>query len=588
MSNHLTPQTMLAYIDGELSKSEMRQAEDHLHSCWTCLAEVERLKDDIALILDAQKEQFEPALPPPPKPWASFESLVARNLAEQREPSWMRMFIFIRSMVSPARIIVSSVVVAGLMILAYSFLRARTVSAKEVLQRVQIADTKRATITKDQVIRERVHVRRTTKGQTHSQLANVDTWRSPTAIYWNVNDDDSAAAALKAQYQSHGIPASLPLSAASVDSWGKVAGGTPAVTQQGSDVDVSFARTSNATQATVERVSLLIQPETWQVKQMTLYFPDESFEVTEDDYAVIPTSEVPANLLAYLEPEALPPVVSHPIAGPVSGVAASAIHLPMVNLDRAELNVFATLHSLKADLGEPVSVTRSGQAVRVGVWQLPPERQNELRSALADQPGVQVELTAPHVLPKNSAIARGAAPPPISNGGPIHIDVESGGDDQRLLKFFGNAERQQDFTNETLATSTTILSHLYALRYLQREFPVDKNMALPVEEQKQLGALVQDHATAISTSLDGLVRQLAPLEANFGVAPCTSSLSLTSVTWQGGSLEALETARVADHLLRALLTTSQAPAIPDSALPEIDQSLCRLRTELKNLNAAIH
>jgi hypothetical protein len=588
MNNHLTPQKMLGYIDGELSKSETQRAEEHLHSCWICLTEVERLKDDIALILNAQKEQFEPALPPPPKPWVSFETLLARSMPAQPEASWTRMNIFIRPLVSPARILVSSVVIAGLMILAYSLLRSRTVSAKEVLRQVQIAGTRRATINKDQVIRERVHIRRIRQGENQQQSASVDTWKSPTATYWNVGDNNAAAADLKAQYQAHGIPVSLPLSAASVDSWGKAAGGAPTVSHQGSDMDVSFAGTGNGVQGTVERVSLLVQPETWQVKQMTLEFPDESFEVTEDDYSVIPTSAVPADLLAYLEPEALPPALSQPVIPAVSGVAISAIHLPMVNLDKAELKVFATLHGLKADLGEPVTVTRSNQAVQVGVWQLPPERQDKLRAAFADQPGVQVELTAPRILLKNSMIARATVPAPVSNGTPIHIDVESGGDDQRLLKFFGTPEREQDFTKEAIGTSTAILSHLYALRNLQGQFPLDKDVSLAPEEQTQLHMLVQDHATAISTNLDSLARQLGPLDANFSVTPCTSSVAPVAVSWQGGSLEALETARVVDHLLRALLTTSQAPAVPDSALPEIDQNLCRLRAELKNLSAAPH
>ncbi len=588
MNNHLTPQKMLAYIDGELSKAETRRAEEHLHSCWTCLTEVERLKDDIALILDAQKEQLEPDLPPPPKPWVSFEILLARSLPEQPESSWARTSIFIRSLVSPARVLASSLVIAGLIVLTYSFFRSRTVSAKEVLRQVQIADTRRTTISKDQVIRERVRVRRITHGENQQQLASVDTWKSPTATYWYVKDSDSVAADLKAQYRAHGIPVNLPLSAASVDSWGKAVGGTPTVSQQGPDMDVSFAGTSNGAEGSIERVSLLVQPETWQVKQMTLKFPDESFEVTEDDYSVMPTSEVPANLLAYLEPEAPPPVLSRPVAPAVSGVAVSAIHLPMVNLDKVELNVFATLHSLKADLGEPVSVTRSGQAVQVWIWQLTPDRQSELRVALADQLGVQVELTAPRLPFTNGVNARATVPTPVLDSTPLHIDVESGGDDQRLLKFFGSPEREQDFTNEALAISTAILSHLYALRNLQGQFPPDKDMSLAVDDRAQLHVLVQDHATAVSTNLDALVRQLEPLEANFGVTPCRSSVAPVAVNWQGGSLEALETAKVVDHLLRALLTTSQAPAVPDSDLPEIDQNLCTLRAEVKDLSAPPH
>jgi anti-sigma factor RsiW len=82
MNNHLTTQQMLTYIDGELSKSEMGLTEEHLHSCWTCLTEVERLKNGIVTILDAYNEHFAPALPPSPRPWPNFQVLLARRLLE--------------------------------------------------------------------------------------------------------------------------------------------------------------------------------------------------------------------------------------------------------------------------------------------------------------------------------------------------------------------------------------------------------------------------------------------------------------------------------------------------------------------------
>jgi len=586
MNNHLTPQQMLSYIDGELSKAEARKAEVHLHSCWTCLTEVERLKADIATILDAQREQFAPALRPPPKPWASIESLMARAQPEQRVSLWTRLAVYLNRSLTPARFVVVSCVLATVAVFAYSIFRTRVVSAKEVLQRIQAADTKRSTITADQVIRERVRVRKTIHGQNRPQVANVDTWKSRSATYWNVAQNATPAADLEAQYKAHNVPIDLPLSSASVDSWRNAAGGEATVSREGSDMDVSFAGSSSGASGTIERVSLLVQPETWQVKQMTLDFADESFEVTEDDYSVIPTSEVPADLLAYLEPPPLPEDVTSPSSvHPLAREATGSIHLPMVNLDDAEVGVFMTLHSLKADLGEPITVTRSNRAVQVGIWQLPAERQDELRAALADQPGVLVFVTPPRVPLANSPPIPQTAPPTIS-GTPLHIDVESGGDDERLLKFFGSPAREQDFTDEALATSTAILSHLYALRNLQVQFTVDRALSLAPEEQSRLQALVRDHATAISTNLDALARQLGPVDANFNVTRCVSSVSPVVVTWQSGSQEALETGRAIDHLLRALFTTSQAPAVPDSALPQIDQNLCRLRAEVTNLTTA--
>lgn len=585
MNNHLTSQQMLAYIDGELSSSETRRAEDHLHSCWTCLTEVERLKGDIATILDAQNEGFSPALPSPPKPWASFESLLARSLPAQPVSVWMRLSAHLNALLSPARVLVVSLVVVVLLVCAYSVFRTKTVSAKELLQKIQIADSQRSTISRDQVIRERIHIRKTVRGQSQMHAASVDSWKSPTAVYWNLAENDSDSADLKARYQAHNIPADLPLSAASVGAWGEAAGGNPTVSRQGADMDLSYRGTAKGEAGSVELVSILVQPETWQVRQMTLEFPDASFDVTEDDYAVLSTSAIPAGLLAYLESDPPPEVISQRRAQPVSAVAASPVHFPMVNLDKAELDVFATLHSLKADLGEPVTVTRSSEAVDVGLWELPTERQEELRVALAKEPGVQVELTAPRTPLTQENPSTG---PMRSNvtGTPTHLEIESADEDQRLLKFFGSPDREQDFTNNVVATSTVILSHLYALRNLQERFPEQRDQSLTHEEQMQLHVLVQDHVTAIATDTDALKRQLAPLDANFNVTLCTSWVVPSLESWQRGSLESLETARDIDHLLRALLTTNQSPAVPDSALPEIDKDACRLRAQLKNLSAS--
>lgn len=108
------------------------------------------------------------------------------------------------------------------------------------------------------------------------------------------------------------------------------------------------------------------------------------------------------------------------------------------------------------------------------------------------------------------------------------------------------------------------------------------------KEQAQLAALIQDHATAISISLDALRIQFTPLDASFHVVPGASSAGPGTTNWQDGSIEALETAKVIDHLVRALLMTNQAPAAPDAALPLIDQNLTRLSAELKNFMAVTH
>jgi hypothetical protein len=589
MNNHLDHQQMLAYLDGELSRRETQKADEHLHSCWTCRTEVERLKTDIATILDAQNESFSPAMPPPPGPWPAFNTLLVRNLPAQSVSLWMRLAASMNALLTPPRVLVMSVAIAGVLVGAYSIFRTPVVSAKEVLRRIQVADTTRSAIAANEVIRERVHIRRTTRDDRRQQSAIVNTWKSQKTSYWETPNNDSVTSDLEAQYRAHDVPVSLPLSAASADAWGRVMGGAPTVTQQGSDIDLSFAGSTGGATGSVDRVDVLIQPQTWQVKQLTLAFADASFEVTEENFDVMSATQVPSDLLAHLDLLPAPQEVAESVAHPIPRLAVNAIHLPPVNLDAAELVVLSTLHQMKADLGEPVTVTRSSRDIQVGVWQLPNDRQNEVREALADKPGVQVMLAAPHNLQRGDAVAREMAPPPtLPAGGPIRVDADSEDEDQRLLKFFGSPEKEQAFTSQTLATSTTILSHLYALRNLEVQFPAEKEQGLGAVEDAQLSALIEDHTSAIEDSLGTLSTQLAPLNREFKVVPSDQSAEATVTNWQSASLDALETARIADHLLRSVFTTSQTPTAPDVALPLIDQNLSRLSAEVASLRPKTH
>jgi hypothetical protein len=357
--------------------------------------------------------------------------------------------------------------------------------------------------------------------------------------------------------------------------WGIAAGGSPTASREGADVNLTFAKARGEEAEPVERVTLLIEPQSWHVKQMTLDFSDASFEVTEDEYSVLPSSEVPPDLLAYLQPPAVEPIVK-----PGSDIEMSALPPPTLNLDRVALDVFATLHSLKADLGEPVTVTRSRRGIVVGLWQLPVDRQHELHAALYGKEGVQLQLAAPAALRKRAAASEQAVP--AYSGTALQIASQDGNEDQRLVKYFGSSQKQQKFTNEALGTSTTILSHLYALKGLQIQFPAER--PLTPEQQSQLHSLVQDHLSSISANLDTLMNQLAPLDRDFGVSPKTPATGRAAGTWQSDSLDLLEKARTVDHLLRALLTTSQLPASPDSALPQIDEDLSLLRAQLDRFN----
>jgi hypothetical protein len=580
MNNHLDRQQMLAYLDGELSRAETHRAEEHLHSCWTCRTEVEHLKDDIATILDSQKGTFSPALPPPPGPWPAFNMLVARTATAPQPNIWMRLAAAISTIATPSRVLAVSVAAIGIVLFTFATFKSQVVSAKEVLRRIEVADVKRSEIVMTQVIRERVHIRKTTRSFGRQDSTIINTWKSRKAAYWETSKDDAVVSDLEAEYKSHGVPVSLPLSASSATEWGKAIGGEPTVSRQGSDLDLTYAATPSASPDSIRQVSFLIQPDTWTVKQMTLALPDTSFEVTEDNFDIVLSSSVPPLLLAELELAPFPAVASEPVIHPLPRMGHNIVALPM-DLDSVELDVFSTLHRLHADLGEPVTVAHSSRKVEVGVWQLPPDRQNEIRMALQNEPGVLIQTSRPIQRPQLTA----AASSPIPSPAPTRITLPSDDEDQRLVKFFGDAEKEQTFTRDALAKSTNVLAHLYALRNLQAQFPPEREQTLSPTDQAQLASIIRDHAVAVSSALSDLQSQLSPLNGTFNVAATSPGAEADSsgTRWQDASLDALGVARSADHLLRDVLTTSETPAAPDAALPELQQKLSHLAAEMRAL-----
>ena len=93
---------------------------------------------------------------------------------------------------------------------------------------------------------------------------------------------------------------------------------------------------------------------------------------------------------------------------------------------------------------------------------------------------------------------------------PLSVGGDSRNSDRRLLLFFGSPEKEQEFTNRTLAISTALLSHLYALKILQGQFPAERERALASQDHARLSGLVQDHAIAIQNNLDAVTRSLSP------------------------------------------------------------------------------
>lgn len=572
MSKHLTHQDILLMLDGELSLFRRYSDQRHVRACWACRSEVERLKSDIAILVDAQNEVFLPSIVEPPASWRPLGALLETHTLKRSRPGW------VAALKRHQMKLALAIPVVAVSIAIVPFLRVRPVSAKEIMVRVQAAETGRESISQGQFIRQRLRISKRSKGRLTQESGQMDVWKSNAATYWDLQNNEEAGSDLSAEYKSHHIPLTLPLSPTAVGDWIQVAGGEPVVTRQGDDLRLNFGSSDSPN---VTRVQLLVQSDEWKVKQMTLEISGDSYEVSEENFSIVSTNEVPHNLLAILEPAQAVPV---PVRATMASVTVPLV--PESLLIQTELDVRVVLHQLNADMGEPVMVDRSKREVNVGIWQLPEDRQRQIEAALKDMKNVSVQTD-----PKAGQLVFANDVEPVSHIAPMDVSsrvtaVPSSPEElKRMTLFLGGTEEEQIFVRTVLAKSTQVLSHVYAIHNIEQRFSPREEEALPEEDRVKLRSLVKDHAEMASAALSDLQNDMAPLNAIFSVneRDMEPGSQLDSATSQDEADRALTEALYTDHLLRGFLTTNATPLSPAAALPELQQQFSRLAVQVDAL-----
>ena len=570
MTDHVTRERLLHYVDGELSRSAIAETKEHLQSCWSCRVELDRLEKDIGVILDAHNQVFMPSLPDPPQPWPRMEpKLDASDESHRRPFFWRRVAPIAAEFLRPPYTFATAALVM-LLIISLISLQVTPVSAAEVLRQVEAADARRLAITPRDVICQRVRVRKVGRDASGAQTSTLESWKTSESSYWNLGQDAVNSELLK-RYQANGIAASLPLSSVAIKSWVGLAGSAPVVSRE-DDGTLNIRLVSNgpARSRGLEEVSFHVQPQDWGVNELMLSFSDATFDITKESFALVDKARVPRGILAALEPAALS------LRAPVIASAPRPIHHAVVapNLDDVEVDVRYRLHGIGADLGESIEVIRAAGQVVVDAWPVSPSRKAELARALEDKPGVRLEFQPP-VEPAGSKVTAILPRAPSAQQ-----------PDQRLTKFFGSPETEEDYTRAVLQTRKALLAHLYALRTLASRWPVEAEAHLSAPARDELSWMVLDHAAGVRFALLDLHATLNPLLEHFGYAATPVASQGESSGWQDSAATALEAARSMERTLLSLLTTSDQPASVDEALPKLQRELQALDRIVTTLPAS--
>ncbi|MEP7364869.1 MAG: hypothetical protein ABI972_16570, partial [Acidobacteriota bacterium] len=214
---------------------------------------------------------------------------------------------------------------------------------------------------------------------------------------------------------------------------------------------------------------------------------DEWVELTELEPEAVQTASlepIPSRGPTPLSPSATAPVLPPPSA------AATASE---------ELKVWAMLHRLQADLGEPVEVTRAEGKVRVSGIGLARERQQELTAGLGALPNVEVRFSDP-----------GNTPAPSANASSSTLKAGDSPLAPALERYLGNRAMLDQLTSDVFDQADTLMAHAHAIHRIESRFPRSAQSSLRPEDANVLGGIERDHLSALAAQAAALDRRLKP------------------------------------------------------------------------------
>lgn len=565
MPDHLSRQELLSYFDGELSASAEHNAKEHLSSCWTCQTELERIKEQIGLVLSAHTELFEPSLPPPPNPWVRLEPRLEEREKTKFAAAWKRFFT---ASGFSLRSLAYGGAMAAFVFGIFLWLPGSKLTAKEILRNVAAADRARLAVDAQQAVKQRIRIKRTSRNGMNKSVES-DVWKTPGSLHWGDGLD-----VLRARYQSNGIPLELPLSSTAIESWMHFTR-EPVISREGDQIEVHSSANPASGSQEVSEVRFRVEPN-WRVIALTLAFEDETLEITETQTSVVNRVDIPASVLAQV---AAPPASTNPSATRKNSLPSTPgipTEPSTPNADDLEMSVRYAIHGIQADLGEGIDVVSSGPgSVTVNAAGASQGIKEKLNAMFAGRRDVQVILAVP--ANQTPGTSRRTITQVVASGQAIR--------DPRLAKVFETGTAQEDYTRSLLQSGSIVLSRLHALQEIAKRWPEDKQLS--VKAKGQLIEMVQNHIRELRKGVTVWTTDLDVLLNGLGYEKIPLASGPNPPDWRQASARGLDAALGVDRTIRSLLTVSDRPIAIDEALPQLRSAIADLQNATHSLRAAI-
>jgi len=215
-----------------------------------------------------------------------------------------------------------------------------------------------------------------------------------------------------------------------------------------------------------------------------------------------------------------------------------------------EVAALAALHRLGADLGDPIRVSEGGHEVTVFCGDVGPDRELEIRTALATIPGITFRMEA--VEPVRSSAGVVALTP-------LHNALAT-----RLESAWGGTLAFQAAANSVVDEDEQLMAVAHALHNLDLRFPAEREAALNAHDRELLRGIRAD----LEASFRGHARKLLAL-----IVPARRALAAKS---EAGGSGIFESARRIDRVVLVLFAGAATSLSTEQLASEFEGAAAQL------------
>jgi hypothetical protein len=566
---HLSDQTILLALDGEMGSRETDRVKTHLEACWTCRVrreQIERVISDV-VEFESHDEVILQLLPRPRDRRSSFLLKLDELIEQTAQPSvWQLMSANLWK--SRRQLGFAAVTLAILLFAARLLETPPSVSANELLRRANASLNAEFMSVNRPVVYRKIRIR------SGNDTVTRTIYRDPATRRVSDRMDPPASAFLQAAFTHAGFDWQEPLSASDYSAWrGRLAKKSDEVRQTGVD---SLVLSTSTRDGLVQEASLTVRASDWHpvAEHITLYDSRE-LEIIELDFRVLSMEAVGPGIFE-TSVAAVPPVIR--TDGPK--VAPETPESPkgptQAELGEVELRVLVALHNAKADAGEDIAVLRLRDEVVVQGVVETQARKQELAALLARMPHVQ-----PQVQTLAEALLAQGQPQPGTSASETQSAESPPAPpllQQALEKQFPNVEDRSGFINQALDVAQDALAHSSALQHLGTRYRTSAVVELSPELRRELAELLLDHRNVLRQQL---LTERVLVSALMPASESSPAVTLRSGTWQETVAAILPDVRRIHSGVAALFAGSRVSA-PNAASTAAD-----LRLAMAHLDALL-